>query len=66
MALGSWYDLRIDAKADRYRCYVNGMLMMENRNRAIKRGSISIILWEIDRATDAVAEVGPSIVRRLQ
>jgi hypothetical protein len=66
MALKAWYDLRIDAKGDRYRCYVNGMLMMENRNDAIKRGSISIILWEIDQKTDAIAEVGPSMVRRLQ
>ena len=65
MALGSWYDLRIDAKADRYRCYVNGMLMMENRNHAIRSGTISIILWEIDRATDAIAEVGPSVVHSL-
>src|SRR6202522_4027182 len=66
MALTAWYDLRIDAKKDRYRCYVNGMLMMENRNAAIQRGSISIILWEIDQKTDAIAEVGPSVVRRLQ
>jgi len=66
MALGAWYDLRIDAKGDRYRCYVNGMLMMENRDPTIKRGSIAVILWEIDRATDAIAEVGPSVVRRLQ
>jgi hypothetical protein len=66
MALGAWYDLRIDAKGDRYRCYVNGMLMMENRDAAIKRGSIAVILWEIDGATDAIAEVGPSVVRRLQ
>ena len=66
MALGAWYDLRIDAKGDRYRCYVNGIRMMENRNTTIKRGSISIILWEIDRATDVIAEVGPSVVRRLQ
>ena len=65
MALGAWYDLRIDTRQDRHRCYVNGMLMMENREPAIRSGSISIILWEIDGVTDAVAEVGPSTVRRL-
>jgi hypothetical protein len=65
MAMGAWYDLRIDTRKDRHRCYANGMLMMENRHPTIRSGSISIILWEIDGATDAVAEVGPSIVRRL-
>lgn len=66
MALGAWYDLRIDTKGNRFRCYVNGMLMMENSDAAIPAGSISIILWEIDKATDAIAEVGPSTVRRLE
>ncbi len=65
MAMGAWYDLRIDTRGDLHRCYVNGMLMMENRQGAIPRGSISIILWEIDNVTDCVAEVGPSIVRKL-
>jgi hypothetical protein len=65
MALGAWYDLRIDAKAFEYRCYVNGMLMMSNRETSLRRGSIGIILWEIDRSTPAVAEVGPSVVRKL-
>lgn len=65
MAMGAWYDLRIDTRGDRHRCYVNGMLMMENREGAIRRGSISVILWEIDGATDCVAEVGPSVVKRL-
>ena len=41
------------------------MLMMENRQGTIPRGSISIILWEIDNKTDCVAEVGPAVVRRL-
>lgn len=65
MAMGAWYDLRIDTRGDRHRCYVNGMLMMENRQGAIRKGSISIILWEIDNVTDCVAEIGPSVVRRL-
>jgi hypothetical protein len=65
MAMGAWYDLRIDTRGDRHRCYVNGMLMMENREGAIRKGSISIILWEIDGATDCIAEVGPSVVKRL-
>ena len=65
MAMGAWYDLRIDTCGDHHRCYVNGMLMMENRQGAIPQGSISIILWEIDGATDCIAEVGPSIVKRL-
>jgi hypothetical protein len=65
MALGAWYDLRIDTREDRHRCYVNGMLMMENRQGSIPRGSISIILWEIDNVTDCLADVGPSMVKRL-
>jgi len=65
MAMGAWYDLRIDTRGDRHRCYVNGMLMMENRQAAIRSGSISIILWEIDNVTDCIAEVGPSVIRRL-
>lgn len=65
MALGAWYDLRIDTRDDRHRCYVNGMLMMENLNGALRGGSISIILWEIDNLTDCVADVGPATVRRL-
>lgn len=65
MALGAWYDLRIDTRGDCHRCYVNGMLMMENRHGALRRGSISIILWEIDNITDCVADVGPATVRRL-
>jgi hypothetical protein len=40
-------------------------LMMENRESSIKTGTIAIILWEIDRATEALAEVGPCTVRRL-
>lgn len=39
--------------------------MMENRHSAIRRGSISIILWEIDNVTDCIADVGPSLVKRL-
>jgi hypothetical protein len=65
MAMGAWYDLRIDTRGDLHRCYVNGMLMMENRQGAIPRGSISIILWEIDNSTDCIAEVGPATVKRL-
>jgi hypothetical protein len=65
MAMSAWYDLRIDTRGDRHRCYVNGMLMMENRQGAIRRGSISIILWETDNVTDCIADVGPSVVRRL-
>jgi hypothetical protein len=66
MALAAWYHLRVDTKGDRHRCYVNGILMMENREPSVPAGSISIILWEIDQVTDAIAEVGPCTVRRLQ
>jgi hypothetical protein len=65
MALNAWYDLRIDTRNDRHRCYVNGMLMMENREGSIREGSISIILWEIDGTTDCIAELGPTTVKRL-
>jgi hypothetical protein len=37
MALGAWYELRIDARGDRFRCYVNGMLMLENRENSIRK-----------------------------
>jgi hypothetical protein len=66
MVLGAWYDLQIDARGDLFRCYVNGMLMMENREATLPRGSISVILWEIDQATDCVAEIGPMTVLGLQ
>lgn len=65
MVMGAWYDLRIDTRGDRHRCYVNGTLMMENREGSIRRGSISIILWEVDNVTNCVAEVGPALVREL-
>ena len=65
MAMGAWYDLRIDTRGDQHRCYVNGMLLMENKQGAIPRGSISIILWEIDNKTDCIADVGPMLVKRL-
>jgi hypothetical protein len=62
MASGAWYDLQIDTKGDLHRCYVNGMLMMENREPTLRSGSISVILWEIDQTTDAIAEIGPMTV----
>ncbi len=65
MAIGAWYDLRIDTRGDRHRCYVNGMLMMENHEGSVRQGSISVILWEIDGVTDCVAEVGPITVKKL-
>lgn len=65
MALGAWYNLRVDTRNNQHRCYVNGMLMMENREPSITHGSIAIILWEIDGETNAVADVGPSVVRRV-
>jgi hypothetical protein len=65
MVEGAWYDLRIDARGDVFRCYVNGILMMENVERTLPHGSISVILWEIDGKTDAVAEIGPMTVRQL-
>ena len=65
MALGAWYDLRIDTRRGRHRCYVNGVLMMENREHSLHRGSIAIILWEVDGTTEVLAEVGPSIIRRI-
>lgn len=66
MSLGAWYDLRIDARRDLFRCYVNGILMMENREPTLPAGSISVILWEIDKATDCVADIGPMTVHSLR
>jgi hypothetical protein len=66
MALGAWYDLQIDARGDLFRCYVNGILMMENRESTLPSGSISVILWEIDQATDCIAEIGPMTVLRVR
>jgi hypothetical protein len=65
MALGAWYDLRIDTRQDRHRCYVNGTLMLENQEASLHKGSIAVILWEIDGKTEAIAEIGPCTVREV-
>lgn len=65
MALGAWYDLRIDARGNQFRCYVNGTLLMKNTADDIPSGSLSIILWEIDGVTPAIAEIGPQKVYRI-
>jgi hypothetical protein len=65
MALDAWYDLRIDVRGNRMRCYVNNTLMVENVDDDIASGSICIILWEIDKITPAIAEIGPQKVYRI-
>ncbi len=66
MALGQWYELRIDAAGSLSRCYVDGELRMENVDTDLEWGSVCIILWEDDGETPISAEVGVSVVRELE
>ena len=63
--MGRWYDLRIDAYATHFRCYVDGRLCLENSDTDLADGSISLILWEDDGRTEIIAEIGPSAVYEL-
>ncbi len=51
------YKVQIECFESLMRCYVNGKLCLENVDTDLDKGSISIILWEDDGCTDAVAEV---------
>jgi len=67
MKAGVWYDVRIDAFENHFRCYVDGVLMLDDYDfqNCFPKGSIAIILWECNGATDIVAAVGPILVYRL-
>jgi hypothetical protein len=61
MELGVWYDVRIDAFANRFRFFVDGVLMLDDFDfqNSFPVGPIAVILWESNGATDIVASVGP-------
>jgi hypothetical protein len=65
MELGRWYELRIDVCATLFRCYVDGRLWLENSDTDLAEGSISLILWEDNKETEIIAEIGPSKVHQL-
>ncbi|UCG57800.1 MAG: hypothetical protein JSU70_23410 [Phycisphaerales bacterium] len=67
MDLGVWYDVRIDIYENNFRCYVDGKLMLDDYDfdNNFPVGSIAVILWEKDGATDIRAAVGPMSIRRL-
>ncbi len=47
------------------RCYVDGVLKLENVDTDIATGTIAIILWEDDGQTNIEAEVSNNVVHRL-
>jgi hypothetical protein len=65
MIAGRWYHLRIEASRDVFRCYIDGVLKLSNRDPDHARGAISVSCWENDGATDIRAAIGPMVVRRL-
>lgn len=67
MDLGVSYDVRIDTYRNNFRCYINGMLMMNefDFDNTLSVGSIAIILWENDGISDMSAAVGPMCVHQL-
>ncbi|WP_446363515.1 hypothetical protein [Coleofasciculus chthonoplastes] len=65
MSLEIWHDLQIDAYGTVFRCYVDGILRMENSDIELTYGSIAIILWETDGVTDMVAKVSSLSVQEI-
>lgn len=61
MDLGVWYDVRIDVVNNRFRLFVNGLLMHDNFdfNNQFPAGSIALILWEDAGSVDIRAAIGP-------
>lgn len=59
------YHVRIDVIDSIMRCYVDGVLQLENVDTDLPQGTIAIILWEDDRKTRIEAEVSNNIVREL-
>jgi len=68
LTLGVSYDVRLDAYNNVLRCYVDGVLKMENADldKDLMQGTIAIIIWENDKVTDMVLEIGPMSVRKLE
>lgn len=65
IALDKQYHVRIDVVDSIMRCYVDGVLKLENVDTDIASGSIAIILWEDDGQTNIEAEVSNNVVHRL-
>jgi hypothetical protein len=67
MDLGVWYDVRIDIYGNNFKCYVDGTLMLDDHDfdNNFPIGSVAVILWEKDGATDIKAAIGPMSIRRL-
>jgi hypothetical protein len=68
MVLGVWYDVRIDIYENNFKCYVNGILMLDDIDfdNSFPFGSIALILWENDGVTDIKASVGPMSICELE
>ena len=65
LVLGKQYHVRIDVVDSIMRCYVDGVLKLENVDTDIATGTIAIILWEDDGQTNIEAEVSNNVVHRL-
>ena len=62
---GLWYG--IDIYENNFKCYVDGTLMLDDHDfdNNFPVGSVAVILWEKDGATDIKAAIGPMSVYRL-
>lgn len=67
MELGVWYDVEIRVWKNRFECCIDGALLLTDCDSAnhFPTGSIAIILWEDDGATDLSAAIGPIRVSAL-
>ena len=68
MELGVWYDIKIVAYKNNFRCYINDKLMLNDYDfdNDFPKGSIALILWEDNGRTDIKADVGPIFVYEIK
>mgnify|MGYP000864593213 CR=1 FL=1 len=66
LALNKSYHVKIEVIDSIMRCYVDGVLKLENVDTDIATGTIAIILWEDDGKTPIEAEVSNNVVHALQ
>jgi hypothetical protein len=67
MELGVWYDIRIDVFGNMFKLHINKKMVLADFDfdNNFSTGSIAIILWENDFATDIRASVGQINVHKL-
>ena len=65
LTINQSYHVKIDVIDSIMRCYVDGILKLENVDTDIASGTIAIILWEDDGKTRIEGEVSNNIVHAL-